>query len=352
MNNNLPQPLDCAFRIGAWIARPDSNELQAFNSERPHSEGEVRSLEPRLMQLLCVLAAAPQRVFTRDELMAHLWPRVIVNDNSLTRAVSELRKMLASDVGTAYIDTIPKSGYRLASACQVAAVEAEVEVSSTMQAQQTMVPTQPEPWQTAPLKHTLMSRFLPAGAVTSLMLGLLAITLQMLPQNLTRSTELALADVNLSSQAAVDALIDGQFETVAAEGSLEDFIDTPDTMPPVVSRDGELFAYIHYDDQGSSLMLGSTHLPDSPVTVFTTPDTLYNLQWSPLDRALLFAQSPKFAPAALLPLDETASLVLFDLDTFTTRVLSGPEKDANDERREGSGLFKLTSLTRSLDWLS
>jgi len=344
MDNNLPQPLDRAFRIGAWIARPDSNELHALGKG-----GDVRSIEPRLMQLLCVLAAAPQRVFTRRELMDLLWPRVIVNDNSLTRAVSELRKMLASDGDTPYIDTIPKSGYRLATTCVVANTEDRAGEAT-------------REWNAQPLpadlprivpRQRLLTRLLPTGAALSLLLAVFAVVLQMLPQETTRGTDLALADINLTSQAAVDALMDGKFETVATTGDMEDLVDiSPNSTPPVVSRDGELFAYIRYDDQGSSLMLGSTHLPDSPVTVFTTPDTLYNLQWSPLDRALLFAQSPKFAPAALLPLDETASLVLFDLETFTTRVLDGPAEEAHDERRRNSGLFKLTSLTRSLDWLS
>jgi len=344
MDNNLPQPLDRTFRIGAWIARPDSNELHALGKG-----GDVRSIEPRLMQLLCVLAAAPQRVFTRRELMDLLWPRVIVNDNSLTRAVSELRKMLASDGGTPYIDTIPKSGYRLAITCRVANTEDRAEEATREWTAQPLPADLPL---TVP-RHRPLTRLLPTGAALSLLLAVFAVMLQMLPQETTRGTDLALADVNLTSQAAVDALMDGKFETVATTGDMEDLVDiSPNSTPPVVSRDGELFAYIRYDDQGSSLMLGSTHLPDSPVTVFTTPDTLYNLQWSPLDRALLFAQSPKFAPAALLPLDETASLVLFDLETFTTRVLDGPAEEAHDERRRNSGLFKLTSLTRSLDWLS
>lgn len=346
MDNNLPQPLDRTFRIGAWIARPDSNELHSLNRD-----GEVRSLEPRLMQLLCILASAPHRVFTRSELMDHLWPRVIVNDNSLTRAVSELRKMLNDD-GKPYIDTIPKSGYRLAATCVVAndvAMAAESVDQTPDWTPQTVPADLPHP---AARQHPL-TRLLPTGAALSLLLAVFAVVLQMMPQETTRNTQLALADVNLTSQAAVDALMEGKFETVATTGDVEELVDiSPNSTPPVVSRDGELFAYIRYDDQGSSLMLGSTHLPDSPVTVFTTPDTLYNLQWSPLDRALLFAQSPKFAPAALLPLDETASLVLFDLETFTTRVLDGPAEEAQDERRRNSGLFKLTSLTRNLDWLS
>jgi len=350
MEKNLPQPLDGTFRIGAWIARPDSNELHALNKD-----GVVRSIEPRLMQLLCILSSAPRRVFTRAELMDCLWPRVVVNDNSLTRAVSELRKMLASDDGQTYIDTIPKSGYRLAGSCVVTpdvrqdAPEAVEPVAETRQWSRAV----PADLARVAPRHGPVARLLPTGAALSLLLAVFAVMLQMLPQETTRSTELALADVNLTSQAAVDALMDGKFETVATTGEVEELVDiSPNRTPPVVSRDGELFAYIRYDDQGSSLMLGSTHLPDSPVTVFTTPDTLFNLQWSPLDRALLFAQSPKFAPAALLPLDETASLVLFDLETFTTRVLDGPAEEEQDERRRNPGLFKLTSLTNSLDWLS
>ncbi|MGH8465256.1 MAG: winged helix-turn-helix domain-containing protein, partial [Pseudomonas sp.] len=354
-----PQPIDRTFRLDAWIVRPDSNELHAVLSGSGSTagsaapQGEVRSLEPRLMQLLCLLAAAPHRVFTRDELMSYLWPRVVVNDNSLTRAVSELRKKLASDAGASCIDTIPKSGYRLSPASQVEIINTPANAPLAHSPTRWIRPAPaPAPWQITP-RHPLMSRLLPAGAVASMILGLLVVSWQMLPQGAAQNNELALADVNLTNQAAVDALIDGKFETVAAQGTLEDLVDTsPDATPPVVSRDGELFAYIHYDEQGSSLMLGSTHLPDSPITVFTTPDTLYNLQWSPLDRALLFAQSPKFSPAAMLPLDDTASLVLFDLDTFTTRVLKGSDEQRDSEPREGSGLFKLTSLTRNLDWLS
>src|SRR5690606_15564498 len=187
MDNNLPQPLDRTFRIGAWIARPDSNELHSLNKG-----GDVRSLEPRLMQLLCVLASAPHRVFTRSELMDRLWPRVVVNDNSLTRAVSELRKMLGDD-GKSYIDTIPKSGYRLAATCVVATDEAMA--AETVHATTDRTP-QPVPADLPHIaaRHRLLTHLLPTGAALSLLLAVFAVVLQMMPQETTRSTELALAD--------------------------------------------------------------------------------------------------------------------------------------------------------------
>ena len=103
------------------------------------------------------------------------------------------------------------------------------------------------------------------------------------------------------------------------------------------------------------------------MTVFTTEDSIYNLQWSPVDRALLFAQSPRITAAALLPQEKQASLVLFDLDSFTTKVLFVPDHDAPAVVAPGSDSaennthkdsdteprsFKLTALSGTLDWLS
>ena len=104
------KPLQHAFTLGSWRVNPELNQLTQINNPCVQ-----RTMEPRLMHLLCFLAANPTRVLTRDQLSCELWPRVIVNENSLTRAVSELRKKLAlpDRAGTAYLQTIPKRGYRL-----------------------------------------------------------------------------------------------------------------------------------------------------------------------------------------------------------------------------------------------
>lgn len=338
------------FCLDRWLVLPQSNELRCLDN------GELRSLEPRLMRLLCLLSADPQRVFGRDELMAHLWPRVIVNENSLTRAVSELRKQLSrGDAAGRLIDTIPKTGYRLSPECRIQEHMADNSRTSTViSLQGTRSPM------AARVRSSLLSLPGMAAAASVAAGAVLVVLLQMqAPLMQQEAAGIALADINLSSQAAFDALIAERLETVAATSSVDGSASVPTQLgalgatQPVVSRDGGLFAYIHYDDQGSSLVLGSTRLPSSPVTIFTTEDTLYNLQWSPVDRALLFAQSPKLTPAALLPMDEQASLVMFDLESFTTRVIDGPgiesgDKVESDELRS----FKLTTLGRSFDWLS
>lgn len=350
-----PTPRGQAFCLDGWLVKPDSNELIGLTGAQ-----ERRSLEPRLMHLLSLLAAAPQRVFSREELMSQLWPRVIVNENSLTRAVSELRKQLAlPGSSTRFIDTIPKTGYRLCADCKV---------------REYLEPVRTPVYATAGrgpgLMTTARSIALAASFVVTAVTAVLLGSLQM-PFSDSDASEgaIALADIHVSSQAAFDALLDGRLEKVAAQGSNQNGemlveIEKLDATQPVVSRDGGLFAYVRYHDQGSSLILGSTQLPSSPITVFTTEDAIYNLQWSPIDRALLFAQSPRITPAAMLPLEEQASLVQFDLDTFTTRVLFGPgsenselegtstapadEANHNDAPRG----FKLTALARSFDWLS
>ncbi len=71
-------------------------------------------VEHRVMRLLVELASQPQHAVDRQTLIEAVWPDVVVSDDSLTKAVSELRKALraAGHVGTGIV-TIPKHGYRL-----------------------------------------------------------------------------------------------------------------------------------------------------------------------------------------------------------------------------------------------
>ncbi len=96
------------FRLGDWVVRPSLNRLEAVGS------GDARQLEPKVMETLCALAARPGDVFGRDELMASIWPDVIVGEEVLTRCVSELRRALGDDTRRPrYVETIRKGGYRL-----------------------------------------------------------------------------------------------------------------------------------------------------------------------------------------------------------------------------------------------
>src|SRR3974377_1565086 len=74
---------------------------------------EVRPLEPKSFRLLLFLVENPCRALTKDEIMAAVWPDAVVSDNSLTRAITQIRKALDDDSkAPKYIETIPSVGYR------------------------------------------------------------------------------------------------------------------------------------------------------------------------------------------------------------------------------------------------
>lgn len=75
------------------------------------------ALEPRAMQVLVVLAEAEGRVVTRAELFRRCWGAAAVGDDSLNRAVADLRRAMRQAVGSDLsIETVPRTGYRIQTA--------------------------------------------------------------------------------------------------------------------------------------------------------------------------------------------------------------------------------------------
>jgi Tol biopolymer transport system component/DNA-binding winged helix-turn-helix (wHTH) protein len=94
------------FKVGDWIVQPTLNRITAGS--------ETRQLEPKVMELLVELASKPGDVFPRDVLLDEIWNDVVVGEEVLTRAVSELRRILRDDSrAPRYVETIHKRGYRL-----------------------------------------------------------------------------------------------------------------------------------------------------------------------------------------------------------------------------------------------
>jgi DNA-binding winged helix-turn-helix (wHTH) protein/tetratricopeptide (TPR) repeat protein len=74
---------------------------------------EIRPLEPKSFRLFLLLVENPGRVLTKDEIMAAVWPDVAVSDNSLARAIAQIRRALDDDPKSPrYIETVPTVGYR------------------------------------------------------------------------------------------------------------------------------------------------------------------------------------------------------------------------------------------------
>ena len=65
------------FRLGPWRIEPSRGAVIGPG-------GEVRHVEPKVMEVLVRLAATPGRLVTREELLASVWTRHVAADQLLT----------------------------------------------------------------------------------------------------------------------------------------------------------------------------------------------------------------------------------------------------------------------------
>ena len=84
--------------------------------------GEVLPVEPKAFRVLVFLLRSPHRLITKDELLDAVWNDCAVSENSLTRSIALLRRLLGDDThDPRYIATVPTVGYRFL--CDVEARE-------------------------------------------------------------------------------------------------------------------------------------------------------------------------------------------------------------------------------------
>ena len=76
-------------------------------------DGAPVPLRSRGSDILCVLAASPGKLVTKEDLMDQVWPGLNVGENTIQVHVSALRKALGEDIGgQRFIVTVPGRGYR------------------------------------------------------------------------------------------------------------------------------------------------------------------------------------------------------------------------------------------------
>ena len=288
-------PLEGEFVVGEWWVMPAANRLRRLVAGGGVRGGEdsgrgaarnknaERQVEPRLMRLLCVLAANGGEVLGRERLMDELWPQVIVSENSLTRAVSELRRLLAvaGETGSdlRYIETVSKKGYRLVQ--EVIPQERDSQArggESTCSLTEYPLPVRlrTTPWaHWLPLKREAWGMAVAGGAAVAV-LGLLLIGL------------FAGGDSRGFQPFEYSGL---QVASLSADGSEDDGIEALALAP-----DGRNYAYIRHaspaEGAGSAVYVGNLQHPDAPQVVYRSERALSNLVWSPLGDALIFARQP------------------------------------------------------------
>ncbi|MBR0552045.1 winged helix-turn-helix domain-containing tetratricopeptide repeat protein [Stakelama marina] len=101
-----PAVASVRFRVGAFTVDPASNLLEYAGAAHP--------VEPLVMDVLCLLAQRAGDTVSRDELIEHVWFFNPYADESLTRAISLLRRIFRQDLHAGhYIETFWKRGYKL-----------------------------------------------------------------------------------------------------------------------------------------------------------------------------------------------------------------------------------------------
>jgi DNA-binding winged helix-turn-helix (wHTH) protein len=112
------------FQFGPFVLDAPARMLRC-------NEREI-ALQPRVFDLLAYLVQHRERVVSKDELLDALWPGVTVTDNSLQRAISNLRAALREGGMEEAVRNFPKSGYRFdldakpANAARPSAADAEL----------------------------------------------------------------------------------------------------------------------------------------------------------------------------------------------------------------------------------
>jgi len=88
------------YRVGEFELRADERRLLR--------QGQAVALGARAFDLLLCLVEHRDRLMGKDEILAQVWPGVVVEENNLTVQVSALRKLLGADA----IATVAGRGYR------------------------------------------------------------------------------------------------------------------------------------------------------------------------------------------------------------------------------------------------
>lgn len=98
-----------AFRLGAWLVEPMLDRITR--------DGRELRLRPRAMDVLVHLAAAAGALASKQELIEAVWRCEHVSDHALTQVIAELRKAFGDSARSpAFIENIPRRGYRLVAA--------------------------------------------------------------------------------------------------------------------------------------------------------------------------------------------------------------------------------------------
>jgi Tol biopolymer transport system component/DNA-binding winged helix-turn-helix (wHTH) protein len=273
---------------------------------------EVRPLEPKSFRLLLFLVENAGRVLPKEEIMAAVWPGTFVSDNSLARAITQVRKGLDDDPKSPrYIETVPTVGYRFVAELQESEDQPEVpdavpaipaprlpDISGTANERQRAVlhPGGTKPW-----------RFVAAASVVVALLAIGATWL--MRARAGRAASAALRNITFAQltdepgQELYPSLSPDGKSVIYAGRALGNWDiyslrvggknpvnltkdSSADDTQPVFSPDGERIAFRSERDGGGIFVMGATGENVKRITDFG-----YDPAWSPDGREIVFAST-------------------------------------------------------------
>ena len=81
-----------------WLLTGDSREID---------------LSPRLVEILAFIVSRSGEIVTKEELLEKFWPEVNVSENTLTRAIADIRKAIGEDAASPrFLQTVSRRGYK------------------------------------------------------------------------------------------------------------------------------------------------------------------------------------------------------------------------------------------------
>jgi DNA-binding winged helix-turn-helix (wHTH) protein len=95
---------EAEFTLGGLRISPSKREVSGG--------GAPERLQPRIMQVLVVLARRRGEVVSHDELIATCWGGCAVSDDAIHRCIARIRR-LAEAHGGFRLETVPRVGYQL-----------------------------------------------------------------------------------------------------------------------------------------------------------------------------------------------------------------------------------------------
>jgi DNA-binding winged helix-turn-helix (wHTH) protein/TolB-like protein len=108
------------FHLGELLVRPSSREVVL--------DDRTEMLEPRVLQVLIVLARRRGEVVSREQLVESCWGGRVVSEDAINRSITKVRRW--SKPATFTLETIPRVGYRLEAAAKPASAAAATPAQS------------------------------------------------------------------------------------------------------------------------------------------------------------------------------------------------------------------------------